>query len=552
MAFVSICNAFRQRILGKAPDSFFKYTSSRWLYNERPQLEARFLKFDWQAMKRTAGKIVGARCVDMVKHAEGNDCKIFLLSFEDGSELIAKIPTALAGHPHLSTASEVATMDYARTILKQPVPKVISWCSRAEKTEVGAEYILMERAPGRELFKLWNPSPFKHEWSGILLPIARMHRNMGSCVFSQIGNIYYAEDVAPHLRERPLYAPGTAAVPGSERFKLGPLISRTSFAAGRILPEADLGPFPDSVSYFSALARIEQRWLKEHAVPRAPGDPFILNLDDNDPSIHIKLLDDFLKAIPALLPPSDLQAPVLWHTDLNVGNVFVSTDEEPSVASIIDWRGLSVLPYFIQASSPRPKFLDYDVDDRVVVGGATERARPPENMATLSKVDRKIIRDGIKFSMLHKIYDLCYQSNNTLYATLGDIPYIEDVQQAFKLCNFTWVFGLRALRRPLILLQNRWDEYAPGVPWPTTRLSEEEMDRIIEGVQKQELYDSRMSLLRQALNISADGAVPAEVYDDVKRRCDKLRAMWDDSIGPYPFQDGGRSTHFVTQRRRSP
>ncbi|KAJ6495797.1 hypothetical protein C8R47DRAFT_372971 [Mycena vitilis] len=168
----------------KAPDSFFKYTSSRWLYNEKSQLEARFLKFDWQALKRTAGQVVGARCVDMTKHAE---------DFFAGSELIAKIPTPLAGHPHLSTASEVAIMDYARTILKLPVPRVISWCSRADKTDVGAEYILMERAPGRELFKLWNPS-----------------------------------------------------------------LSNTS---GR--------------------------------VPCAPGDPFILNPEDNDPSIHIKLLEYF-------------------------------------------------------------------------------------------------------------------------------------------------------------------------------------------------------------------------------------------------------------------
>jgi hypothetical protein len=64
---------------------------------------------------------------------------IFLLSFDNGSELIAKFPTRFARHPHLSTASEVATMDYARTILNLSVPKVLLWCSRAEKTEVRAE-----------------------------------------------------------------------------------------------------------------------------------------------------------------------------------------------------------------------------------------------------------------------------------------------------------------------------------------------------------------------------------------------------------------------------
>ncbi|KAJ7442650.1 hypothetical protein FB451DRAFT_949310, partial [Mycena latifolia] len=53
------------------PESFFKYTSGRWLYSEKQQLEARFLQFNWRALKEIASQDVGAEYVDMVKLGEG-------------------------------------------------------------------------------------------------------------------------------------------------------------------------------------------------------------------------------------------------------------------------------------------------------------------------------------------------------------------------------------------------------------------------------------------------------------------------------------------------
>lgn len=56
---------------------------------------------------------------------------------EDGRRTIAKIPHPNAGPPVYTTASEVATMEFARTILNIPVPKVISW-SATDQNPVNA------------------------------------------------------------------------------------------------------------------------------------------------------------------------------------------------------------------------------------------------------------------------------------------------------------------------------------------------------------------------------------------------------------------------------
>ncbi|KAF1989773.1 hypothetical protein K402DRAFT_461099 [Aulographum hederae CBS 113979] len=67
---------------------------------------------------------------------------------DDGQNLIVKIPYPnVGGPPVLTTASEVATMDFVRTVLELPVPKVLAWES-SENNPVDAQYIMMEYPKG--------------------------------------------------------------------------------------------------------------------------------------------------------------------------------------------------------------------------------------------------------------------------------------------------------------------------------------------------------------------------------------------------------------------
>ena len=46
-------------------------------------------------------------------------------------------------------------------MLKTPVPKVLAWSSKASENNVGAEYIIMEKAPGVELELIWPAMDIK-------------------------------------------------------------------------------------------------------------------------------------------------------------------------------------------------------------------------------------------------------------------------------------------------------------------------------------------------------------------------------------------------------
>lgn len=55
--------------------------------------------------------------VSIAKLAEGGFNKVFLLTMDDGQEVIARIPALVAGPPHHTAASEVTTMDFLQKCL---------------------------------------------------------------------------------------------------------------------------------------------------------------------------------------------------------------------------------------------------------------------------------------------------------------------------------------------------------------------------------------------------------------------------------------------------
>jgi hypothetical protein len=58
----------------------------------------------------------------------------------DGKTLIARIPYRNLEAPSLATASKVATLEFLRTVLRLPVPKVLAWNAAANFTNpVGAD-----------------------------------------------------------------------------------------------------------------------------------------------------------------------------------------------------------------------------------------------------------------------------------------------------------------------------------------------------------------------------------------------------------------------------
>lgn len=150
-------------------------------------MELRRVVFNVAALQRAAVAAVGANSVTSMTKVGENINRVFLLTFDNGKEAIARLPTPIAGPPGLVTASEVATMDFLRR-LRVPVPRILAWNSTSETSDVGAEYIIMEKAEGREATE-------KDVDRSLVIGLAKALKPLADLQFKYHGSIYYKKDV---------------------------------------------------------------------------------------------------------------------------------------------------------------------------------------------------------------------------------------------------------------------------------------------------------------------------------------------------------------------
>lgn len=95
------------------PKDFFRYTSGRWVWDEKQQLQERYREFNILELQKIAIQASSSEsCLSMEKIGEGSYNKSFKLTMDNGKTVVARIPNPNAGPAYLTTASEVATMDF--------------------------------------------------------------------------------------------------------------------------------------------------------------------------------------------------------------------------------------------------------------------------------------------------------------------------------------------------------------------------------------------------------------------------------------------------------
>lgn len=94
-------------------DEFFKFTRGRFIVDEAENLRRREIRFDLSKLAEVAAdSVCAAQSISIKKYPDGMFNKTFLLSMDNGREVVAKVPNLNAGFSHFTTASEGATMDF--------------------------------------------------------------------------------------------------------------------------------------------------------------------------------------------------------------------------------------------------------------------------------------------------------------------------------------------------------------------------------------------------------------------------------------------------------
>ncbi|KAL1613217.1 hypothetical protein SLS60_001449 [Paraconiothyrium brasiliense] len=132
-------------------------------------------------------------------------------------------------------------MDFVRNVLGTPVPKVLAWNSKAQDNPVGAEYIIMEKAQGIELEKIWPSMNIKNRLA-LVENIAGFQKAWTSISFKRFGSLYYANDLDESSESEPLYVDANGIDTIDERFAIGPSTGREMVDNGRATVQFDRGP----------------------------------------------------------------------------------------------------------------------------------------------------------------------------------------------------------------------------------------------------------------------------------------------------------------------
>ncbi|KAL8872159.1 MAG: hypothetical protein Q9174_002159 [Haloplaca sp. 1 TL-2023] len=515
-------------------ESFSQYTKHRWIFNEAKELADRRVQFDMNALVRIAAASIGSRsgiCRHVEKYGEGQFNKVFLMITLEGKEVVAKVPQPNAGRPYFTTASEVATMDYVRNVLDLPVPKVIAWSADASQNAVGAEYIIMEKAPGVELSNLWEKLAFKQK-RALIEDIVRMEKSFTSSAFPAFGSLYYAHQLDAQTTTFPVTSQGMNTMASSQPFVIGPTTDRHSFADGRGKIECDRGPWPCLPDYLEAIGTRELTCVQNltkfptaAAIFGGPGwyQPTIAR--------KISVLEDYIKVARHLCPKEPVStAAVIWHEDLHSGNIFVDPDNPTRITSIIDWQCTHVAPLFRHARTP--KLLAFD-GTKVPLGLSIPKSaiapQLPDNFEELSVEQQKEVKqENSKLKELriaYKSYEMLSGGHETgVYDALLYQQALEGqlIESAGTTINHTEPITSKLLLR----LMDDWKEVGSreGISCP---LSYSKCDRDTFAAEFKEwceclaLFDEVCEGLE--VHSDWDGAVNHDVFTAMKERVDQLR-----------------------------
>lgn len=127
-------------------EDLHRYTRCRFVWDEAREMAKRHVSFDVEALANTAADAMGSsHCDSILKLLDSNYSKTLLLTMDDGVQVVAKIPNPNAGRPHLTIASEVATMDFVSLsrplVIRQTVADITRratcWNCRCQRFMLG-------------------------------------------------------------------------------------------------------------------------------------------------------------------------------------------------------------------------------------------------------------------------------------------------------------------------------------------------------------------------------------------------------------------------------
>ncbi|PYI25557.1 hypothetical protein BP00DRAFT_461720 [Aspergillus indologenus CBS 114.80] len=503
-----------------ARDELFTYTNGHFLIDEETQLRRRYLKFNIDALCDIAAPAGGNRSpIRTIEKFEGGFSKALLLTKENGDELIAKLPFHIAGPAALTTASEVAVLQYVKRYTGIPVPGVLSWSSDSSNP-VGAEYIIMEKAAGVPLYERWEGMA-EIERLGLIRNLTKLEAQLSAIAFPAYGALYRRVDAA---RIQP--ATACVGVDSSDPYCVGPSCDPSCHGPWRTL--SDLG---------TSIAEREILRIAHRTSP--PRLPFHQGSIQEKTQL-LETTTRIIKQIDSHPLIGQSAQPTLWHTDLHMGNIFVAPDENSRIVALIDFQSLSCHPLFLQARWPI--FLKPPRNYRK----GLINPKLPDGFTDLDEESQAVAVQEFEQAKLAKAYEVAsFLDDRAAYDAMMNVPRV--FRELFVRCGEVSEVGIVPLRECLIEIWRSWSALGFQGSCPYS-FSDEEISRHDRQFAEYQVWNEVRQLAMECLDTDAEGWIAPQLDVAEKRRQNReLLAMWieraaeerssDEARALWPFRD---------------
>ncbi|KAH7010312.1 kinase-like domain-containing protein [Ilyonectria destructans] len=263
-----------------------------------------------------------------IRPARGHDDDSHVRSDLQSPATALLLRASLPVCPRYKTESEAATIRFVQERTSLPVPRIYAFDSNL-RPDVGFEWIIMERMPGKPLRHQWRSMSIDAK-AALVRAVAQFQAELlcPANRFTSVGNILEADR-----------ASGT--------FRIGPMVSPIFFWGPHKRPDTPCDPFESSHDWLLARLNVvlseQGRIIKE-------------TQQDEDRQVAVRSLacaQKLCRLLPKFFPPSTREETVLWHHDLSGNNILV--DDSGALAAIVDWECVSAVPMW--RARDIPKFL---------------------------------------------------------------------------------------------------------------------------------------------------------------------------------------------------
>jgi aminoglycoside phosphotransferase len=241
--------------------------------------------------------------------------KIYIATVGD-SELFLRISKPAI--PEAKTRNEVACILWVQQHIKAcPVPEIVAW--NASTDELGYEYVLLRRLPGRDLAVAFE-NMTDQEMNSVIARIADMCIAMAELPFNKVGGL---------------------TINDSGKIEPGPVVEETTYDVQNLemhwkgYPDVTFdklqigGPFDSMTEYFEARLRRDLYVLSRHEQCSSLNETFA-------PSVQ-ELLDSLTDMVKKHVEVRPL---CLAHQDLHLGNILWDNQ----LTGVLDWEFSGITP----------------------------------------------------------------------------------------------------------------------------------------------------------------------------------------------------------------